>query len=76
MRITESFKNEIEQNHRRNNIRIYGVNDNNKRESDRETANIVVDMLKSSNVIDISLYDIEYAYRLPNRKRARRDIIV
>ena len=70
------FQNEIEQNHRRNNIRIFGVNDNNKRESARETANIVVDMLKSSNVIDISLYDIEYAYRLPNRKRAKRDIIV
>jgi len=33
-------------------------------------------MLKSNNVIDISLYDIEYAYRLPNRKRARRDSIV
>lgn len=67
MHIAEQSKKE----HKRNgkNIRISVVNDNNKRESAREVAYIVVDMLEFTTVIDKINVSHYYAYRLIKRKR-------
>ena len=74
--LRRKFENEVQQGRKANNIRIYGVEDQNKRESTTETAHMVVGLLKKHQVITIQPCDIVYAYRIPNRKKTCRDILV
>ena len=70
------YENEAEQYSRRNNIKIRGLTDDNKRETARETAEKVIKFLKEKNVANVELSDIDYSHRLPSKSMTKRDIIV
>jgi len=55
--------NNLEQYTRRNSVRIYGVNDPEKKETSAETAKQVVKLVKDKLEVDITVADIDIAHR-------------
>jgi len=70
------YENEAEQYSRRNNVKIKGLSDDNKKETARETAEKVISFLKEKNIADLKLSDIDYTHRLPNKTMTNREVIV
>lgn len=76
LRVNEKEINDLEQYTRRNSVRIYGINDQNRTESSRESGEAVIKMLKNKLDMPINLSDIDVAHRLGQfRKDGNRPII-
>ena len=56
--------NELEQYSRKNNIRIFGLRDNNKTENSYITENRVIELFRNKLNVDISPRDIQVAHRI------------
>lgn len=56
--------NDIEQYSRRNNLRIYGIDDRNFRETPEETAQKLVSLFHDKLDLDLSVKDIDIAHRM------------
>ena len=69
--------NDLEQYSRRNNIRIFGVRDNKKYESLKETENIVINLLRNKLNLNFGPEDFEICHRIGRyTEGANRAIIV
>ena len=64
LRVQRTELNNLEQYTRRNNLRIYGMDDRNPRESISQTAQIVVNLVRDKLDIDITADDIDMVHRL------------
>ncbi|KAH3805361.1 hypothetical protein DPMN_086643 [Dreissena polymorpha] len=72
----QKYENESEQYSRSNNIKIKGIADTNLRETAKQSAELVISVLRAHNVCQITMADINIAHRLPNKDNKNRDIIV
>ena len=68
--------NEVEQYTRRNNIRIYGIDDRNKNESAEDTITLVLKFLKSKLDVDLERWDIDIAHRMGRFSTAGNRILI
>lgn len=75
-KVNEMHVNELEQYTRRNNIRIYGIDDRNKEESSAETTTRVINFLKSKLDIDLSSRDINIAHRIGRFREDGNRVII
>lgn len=65
--------NDLEQYTRRNSVRIYGIDDQNNRETPAETTSKIIQMFNNNLEIQVKEYDIDIAHRLgPFKSDANR----
>ncbi|KAH3781567.1 hypothetical protein DPMN_159398 [Dreissena polymorpha] len=72
----KKLENETEQYSRRNNIKIRGIQDTDKKETALDSAKKVIMFLNEKGIANLNLSDIDIAHRLPNPLNKNRDIIV
>ena len=76
IKVNESHVNDLAQYSRRNNIRIYGINDRKKNETAEETTSLVIKFLKDKLDIDAHVRDIDIAHRLGQFREDGNRVII
>lgn len=75
-KVNERHVNDLAQYSRRNNVRIYGINDRKKNETAAETTSLVISFLKDKLNVDAQARDIDIAHRLGQFREDGNRVII